>query len=136
MSIAAAAALSLSAWIAVETGQAQEERVEAVVPEAPFKTHEEAAERFLAMSGVLLLVSAAGLLRGASGRAARYVTLAGAFGLLVAGLQVGHTGGQLVYAHGAASAYANPAGSGDAGESGEGSRAGEEREGHERGRTE
>lgn len=105
--LAAAAALTLSAWLAVETGQSQEERVEAVVPEAPFKAHEEAAEQFLAFSGVFLLVATAGLVGGSVGRAARYVSLVGALGLLAAGVRVGHTGGQLVYTHGAASAYAS-----------------------------
>jgi hypothetical protein len=34
------------------------------------------------------------------------VTAAGALGLVAAGAQVGHSGGTLVYRHGAASAYA------------------------------
>lgn len=110
--LAAAAALTLSAWLAVQTGQAQEDRVEAVVPEAPFKTHEAAAEQFLALSGILLLVAGVGLVGGTVGRAGRYVTVAGALGLLVAGVRVGHTGGQLVYTHGAASAYATTGGTG------------------------
>ena len=107
--LAAAVALTGSAWLSVRTGQAQEERVEAVVPEAPFKAHEEAAEQFLAFSGVFLLVTGAGLAGGLVGRAARYVTVAGALGLLVAGVRVGDTGGKLVYTHGAASAYATSA---------------------------
>ena len=107
--LAAAAALTLGAWLAVQTGQQEEERVEAVVPEAPFKAHEEAAEQFLAFSGILLLVAAAGLAGGTVGRAARYVSVVGALGLLAAGVRVGHTGGQLVYTHGAASAYASGA---------------------------
>ena len=99
----------VGAWLAVETGQREEERVEAVVPEAPFKAHGEAAEQFLAFSGVFLLVAGAGLLGGAVGRAARYVSVVGAIGLLAAGVRVGHTGGQLVYSHGAASAYVSGA---------------------------
>jgi uncharacterized membrane protein len=103
-----AAGLTLSAWVAVRTGEAQEEKVEAVVARRPFHTHEEAAERFLALSGVLLLVTAAGFAPGVAGRAARALTVVGALGLAVAGAQVGHTGGQLVYEHRAASAYATP----------------------------
>ena len=101
-----ALALTLSAWLAVETGESQEERVEAVVTEGALHSHEEGAERFLLLSGVLLLVSGAGLLGGATGRAARLATVVGAVGLAAAGAQVGHSGGKLVYQYGAASAYA------------------------------
>ena len=106
--VAFAAALSLSAWVAVQTGESQEDRVEDVVGEAVLHGHEEAAERFLVLSAVLSLVAAVGLARGTIGRAARLVTAVGAVGLVVAGVQVGHSGGTLVYRHGAASAYANP----------------------------
>lgn len=102
---AVAAALALSAWVAVQTGQAQEERVEEVVAEGAIHEHEEAAESFLVLSGVLLLVSAVGLVGGVTGRSARLVATAGALGLIVAGFRVGDSGGQLVYEHGAASAY-------------------------------
>jgi len=111
--LAFAAALTLSAWVAVQTGESQEDRVENVVGEAALHGHEEAAERFLVLSGVLFLVAAVGLTRGTIGRAARLVTAVGAVGLVVAGVQVGHSGGTLVYRHGAASAYANPAARGE-----------------------
>lgn len=103
-----AAALTLSAWVATETGESQEDRVERVVPRRALHGHEEAADRFLVLSGVLLLVTAGGLARGTVGRAARYVSAAGALGLVVAAAQVGHSGGTLVYRHGAASAYTEP----------------------------
>ena len=95
----------------------KEDRVEAVVPKAPFKAHEEAAEQFLAFSGIFLLVVAAGLAGGTVGRAARYVSVVGAIGLLAAGVRVGHSGGQLVYTHGAASAYASGTATAPAGDS-------------------
>jgi uncharacterized membrane protein len=107
--LAVAAALSLSAWVATQTGEAQEDRVERVVGEDALHGHEESAERFLVLSGVLVLVAAGGLARGVVGRAARLVTAAGALGLVGAGVQVGHSGGELVYVHGAASAYTDPA---------------------------
>lgn len=110
--LAVAAALALSSWVATQTGQAQEERVEDVVARGALHGHEEAAERFLVLSGVLLLVAGTGLLRGTVGRAARIVTAAGAVGLVGAGVQVGHSGGVLVYREGAASAYSNPTASG------------------------
>lgn len=103
--IVVAAALTASAWVATETGESEEERVEAVVAESAIHGHEEAAERFLALSGVLLLVTSAGLLPRTVGQAARLLAAAGSIGLLAAGVQVGHSGGTLVYRHGAASAY-------------------------------
>jgi hypothetical protein len=109
--LAVGAALTLSSWVAVETGEDQDERVERVVAEQPLETHEERAELFLTLSGVVLLVSATGLAGGVVGRAGRITATAGAFALVVAGAMVGHSGGELVYRHGAASAYApNPAG--------------------------
>ena len=103
--VAFAAALALSAWVATQTGESQEDRVERVVARGVLHDHEEAAERFLVLSGVLMLVTAAGFVRGNIGRAARLVSAAGALGLVVAGVQVGHSGGTLVYREGAANAY-------------------------------
>jgi uncharacterized membrane protein len=109
--VAVAAALTLSAWVAIQTGEAQEERVEPVLAsERPLEGHEEAAERFLLLSGVLLLITGAGLAGGVVGRAGRVVSTVGAFGLILAGYQVGESGGDLVYEHGAASAYAQQPG--------------------------
>jgi uncharacterized membrane protein len=109
MAAAVAVALFVSAFAAVRTGEAQEERVEEVVGETPLHEHEEAAERFLGLSGVLALVATAGLVRGRAGEAARWLTTAGSFGLLLAGIRVGSSGGDLVYRHGAASAYVTAA---------------------------
>lgn len=106
-----AAALALSSLVALKTGQAQEQRVENVVGEGVLETHEEAAELFLVLSGVLFLVAAAGLAPGSLGRSARLVATFGTVGILVAGYRTGHSGGQLVYGHNAASAYADAAGS-------------------------
>ena len=95
-----------SAWAALETGEAEEERVERVVAERHIETHEEAAERFLLFSGLAALPIGAGLLAGRTGRIGRVVGTIAAFGVLAAGVQVGHSGGELVYRHGAANAYA------------------------------
>lgn len=103
--LAIAAGLTLSAFVAVRTGEAQEERVEEVVTERVLHGHEEAAERFLVLSGVLLVIAAAGLASGNVGRSARLIATAGAVALIYAGIQVGRSGGELVYTHGAASAY-------------------------------
>jgi len=109
--VVAAATLALSSWVAVETGENEEDVVEPVVAEAAVHEHEEDAELFLVLSGALLLVTAAGLLRGAPGRTARLGAIAGAVALAALGARVGHSGGNLVYRDGAASAYTGgPAG--------------------------
>lgn len=108
--VALAAALTLSAWVAIETGEDQEDRVEAVVPERLIDRHAEAAERFLVLAGIVLAVAGLGLLRGTLGSSARLLATAGAVGLLIATYQVGSEGGDLVYRHGAASAYTQEAG--------------------------
>lgn len=103
--LALAAALSLSAWASVQTGESQEERVEPVVPAAALEDHEEAADRFLFLSLGVLGVMAVGLSRGRVGAVARGAGAVAAVALAIAGYQVGHSGGELVYRHGAASAY-------------------------------
>ncbi len=102
---ALAAALALSSWVAVETGEAAEDTVERVVPHAAMETHEDAAELFLVASGVLAVVAVAGLARGAAGRTARVSAALGTLALVALAFRVGHSGGQLVYRYGAASAY-------------------------------
>jgi uncharacterized membrane protein len=107
-----AGALTLSAWTALQTGQSQEERVEEIVGEQRIERHEEAGERFLILSGLVFALSAAGLIRGATGKGARAVATVASLGLLVAGYQVGHTGGTLVYGDGAAPGVSQLSGSG------------------------
>jgi len=100
-----AAALTGSSWVALETGEAQEERVEDVVGRGPIHEHEEAAERFLVLSGIVMLVAAGGLVGGTIGTASRLVASLGSIAVLAAGIQVGAAGGDLVYKHGAGQAY-------------------------------
>jgi hypothetical protein len=63
------------------------------------------AEAFLAGSVALAVVASAGLFAGRVGGGARIVTGLGALYLIVAAARVGHSGGELVYRHGAAGAY-------------------------------
>jgi len=104
--LALAASLSLSALVAVKSGEQQSERVERVVGEQPLETHEEGAELFLMLSLGLLIIAAAGLVRGRIGTTARVLATAGGVALAGVGARVGHTGGQLTYQHGAAAVYA------------------------------
>ncbi len=98
-------ALSASAWFSIETGEDQEDRVENVVPKAALHAHEEAADTFLWLSVGVLGVAGVGLFRNRVAAPARLLATAGSVLLLVAGYRVGHSGGALVYTHGAASAY-------------------------------
>ena len=104
-----AIALALSAFVAVETGESQDERVEQVVPEQPLEAHEEAAERFLTLSAGLALLAAAGLVGGRVGGIARGLGTVGAVALVAIAVHVGHSGGRLVYEYGAANAYTGTA---------------------------
>jgi uncharacterized membrane protein len=103
------ALLAGSAWLAIETGEDQEERVEKVVAERHIEEQEESAERLLTLSVAVLAGSVAGLLGGAAGGVGRIATLAAGAAALAAAAVTGHSGGELVYRHGAASAYAQPA---------------------------
>jgi hypothetical protein len=83
------------------------------VAERHIDAHEEAAERFVLLAGIGLLASAAGLLPRRLGAAGRAVTALATIAVLAAGVAVGHSGGALVYQHGAASAYLDgPGGTG------------------------
>jgi hypothetical protein len=108
--VALAAALVLASWIAVQTGEQQEERVEEVVTETALETHEEAAELFLLLAWAALVVAAAGFTPGVVGGSARVVCVVLALVVLAAGWRVGNSGGELVYRHGAAQAYAPDSG--------------------------
>lgn len=95
------------ALVAKETGEEQEEIVEEVVPEAAIEEHEEEAEGFIVVAGLTLAASAVALFIPAE---TAVVALMGATVLLSVvvagvGLSVGHSGGELVYVHGAAKAY-------------------------------
>ena len=113
--VAVSAALALSAWVAVETGEDQDERVERVVAEQPLSAHEEMAETFLAGSVILAVLAIAGFAPGIAGRAARITTVIASFALVAGAARVGHSGGQLVYRYGAAQAYVADSAAGVAG---------------------
>ncbi len=99
-----------SGWLALETGEDEEERVEHVVAERFIEAHEEAAERFMWIAGLCLLACGAGLLPARAGSWGQIAGTIATFGVLAAGISVGHAGGELVYKHGAASAYLDGAG--------------------------
>lgn len=100
-----AGALTASTWVATETGETDEERVERVVSERRIEAHAEQAETFLKVTGVFLVLVAAGLLRGRAGDVARGVAVAVSPVVVLLVVQTAHAGGQLVYRYNAASAY-------------------------------
>lgn len=98
--VVTAAALAASSWLAVESGESQEDQAESIAGEAAVSRHEHAAERFMLFTVSVLGLAALGLMRGRVGVAARWSTPVAAVALILAGYQVGHSGGQLVYGDG------------------------------------
>ncbi len=101
-------ALVGSIWIATETGEHEEDRVERVVAEAHIEKHEEAAELLLTLAALVLPLAAAGMLSGKIGAINRALSVALSLAALAAAGSTGHSGGELVYRHGAAMAYSQP----------------------------
>ncbi len=115
--VLAQAILLASGLFARYEGEEEEERVERIVGERNIEEHEDWAEIFLWAAAGSLLLSIFTL--AGSEAAERWLATATVLAsLVVAGLalQTGHSGGELVYVHGAASAYTKrappPAGSG------------------------
>ena len=104
------ASLAGGGWLALETGEEEEERVERVVAERFIEDHEEHAERFVGVAAGVLALAAVGVLGGPLGAAARLATGLAGLALLALAVTVGHSGGELVYRHGAAQAYVEAAG--------------------------
>ena len=102
--------LLASSWVAVKSGEAQEEVVEDVVPKQWLKQHEERAQQFMVVGGLTLALATLGLARGRLGRTGRALATVGVLALLPAAWRVGHSGGELVYTHGAAEAHVAAAG--------------------------
>ncbi len=104
---AVALVYSLSAMIAVQLGEEDEEKVEKVISEEVIEEHEEAGELIPWLAGTLFLVSLGGFTVKYSKQAKVamiVLSLAGVAPLINAG----HTGGELVYEHGAGFAHLPP----------------------------
>jgi uncharacterized membrane protein len=107
----AAAFLLVSGLIAQQSGSREEERVEAIVPESAIETHEERAETFVWMSAAALVIGLAAAIvrRDRARQGLQWLTLAASLAVAGMALRVGHSGGDLVYVHGAAAAYVDRA---------------------------
>ena len=101
---AVALVYSLSAVTAVQLGEVDEEKVEKVISEEVIEEHEEAGELIPWLAGTLFLVSLGGLTKKYSHHAKVAMIIFSLFGILPL-VNAGHTGGELVYEHGAAFAH-------------------------------
>jgi len=113
--VALQAVVLVGGLAAMNTGEEEEEVVEKVVDERFIEEHEEKAEVFVWSAGITLALSAAVLVLGPQqvGAAALVTALAAAVTLGL-GYRVGHSGGELVFKHGAAAAYTGGAAVGGA----------------------
>lgn len=99
------AILAGSAWVAHETGENEEEKVEKVVEERYIEEHEEAADLLLWSAAITFAISLVGVAGGTVGTVGRAVSILAMFVVAGASVPAGKLGGELVYHHGAASAY-------------------------------
>jgi len=96
-----------SGLLALQTGEAEEARVERVVAERAIEAHEEAAQVFVGASGAVLAVMslAATLGRRRPGLPLAAIATLGTCVVFGLGWRTGQAGGSLVYEQGAALAY-------------------------------
>lgn len=100
-----------SGLLAMNTGEAELERVEQVVASRHIESHEEAAELFIWASAIVLGLMAVPLVlpEGEVSNALIIFACLGSVGVLALAYRTGEEGGRLVYEHGAADAYVRPA---------------------------
>ena len=111
--VAMQALLVVTGLASLRTGEAEEERVEAVVPESAIEAHEEAAEAFVfaGAAALLLTIAAAAVRNEKVARPLAGVATVATLAVLGLGYRTGEAGGRLVYQHDAGRAYvAAPAG--------------------------
>jgi uncharacterized membrane protein len=96
--------------VAMNLGEREQRRVEAVVSEQLVDAHEERAEVFVWAAGIVLAASVALLLVPARAVGALSAAVAaGTIAVAALGARTGAAGGALVYEHGAAAAWIAPA---------------------------
>ncbi len=104
--------LVASAVVALQTGEQAEDRAERVVNERFIEEHEHRAQAFTIVAGATLAVFLGALAlanRPGSARVALAIAVAMTLGVAGFGMRAGHAGGELVYVHGAASAWSGSA---------------------------
>ncbi len=110
--VAGQALLLGSGFVALRTGEGDEERVERFVAEAVIEQHEATSEVFMLGAGVVfaLTVLAMLLAKWPWSTWLRMLSTLGTLSVVLLGFRVGRSGGELVYVHGAAAAFAAPGG--------------------------
>ena len=108
--VALQAVLLGAGLVAMNTGEREEHRVEALVPESAMEHHEESAEQFVWTAGGTFLLAALVLVfrRPLVARTLAMTTVIGTIVVTASAVRVGHAGGQLVYTHNAGAAYLTP----------------------------
>lgn len=108
--VALQAVLLGAGLVAMNTGEQEEERVEAAVPETALEQHEEYAEQFVWATALTLGLMGLVLVgrRPSIVRALTLVAVTGTVVVTTLAIRVGHAGGELVYVHNAGAAYAAP----------------------------
>ncbi len=104
----------IGGWASMQTGEEEAGNVEGVVDESHIEEHEELAKIFMAITAAGTAVSIASLVLQQKNEKASRLLMVAAAALTVASagaaVATGHKGGELVYRHGAAGAYALPPG--------------------------
>lgn len=101
------AVVVVGAGVSIVTGEVDEERIEATVPEALVEPHERLGQVFLAASALsLVLVVLTAVVRASWTKRLAIASTLASLGVVGAAIAVGHTGGELVYRRGAAAGYA------------------------------
>jgi len=107
--VALQALVVLGGFAAMNTGETEEATVKRVVDKRFIHEHEERAEAFVYAAGVTLVLAASALVAGPRRIAmVAGVTAIGTVVSLALAVRTGEAGGELVFKHGAASAYATP----------------------------
>lgn len=103
--------LTISTFISLETGEAEEDRVERVVAERYIEIHEHKAEAFMSATSIALVaVFIAAFLFADKFFTPTMIMVMLMQGVLIyLGYQVGHSGGELVYIHNSASVHSEMA---------------------------
>lgn len=111
-------ALFGGALVAMSTGEREEDRVEALVPDSALEQHEMYADRFVWATGVTLGLATLVLLfrRTVAVRMLASATVAGSLVVAASAVLVGHAGAKLVYVHNAGAAYTTARASASAGQ--------------------
>ena len=98
--------LVATTYLAIESGEEQKEKVEKVVEENHIDHHEERAEILLPVSLLALVISIILFFPQIKGWILAVIVLfVLQISILIIAIRIGESGGELVYQHGAASAY-------------------------------